>query len=409
MTRRFVGILVCVAACNGGGGGGGDDGDDDGGGDTDASVDAATHEECERPWAPESRLRYGVVSFPYAANRDPARTYRVFTVDTSGALALTGTTFEMGRSTIGKIAFSADGELGFVAQEDGTLGVFRVSATGEVEVLYAGYRGSFYAEQVFFPPAGGKYLYVIDPNTRANGGGVYWLEINCDDSINELGALIPVSGPSEPVYDTAGKLLVATRDVGLPAPAGQDVHLLDVAGGVTRLDGVDAFGDDDAMVSGVAMTAEHRYALFGDSQQIANTPNRIAVVESLPLASSLAATQVITPVEDPLSIVMSPHNDVALVVSGFGDAFLALDYDASSSTAPFSLRGPITYTGARPELPGPAVMIERGALRGMVLVPENLGIRRLRFAPDRVITDLGKTATGASGFENITGALGIQP
>ena len=81
----------------------------------------------------------------------------------------------------------------------------------------------------------------------------------------------------------------------------------------------------------------------------------------------------------------------------------AVEYDSTSRGAP------ITYTGARPELPGPAVMIDRGSLRGLVLVPENLGIRRVRFAAGGTITDLGKTATGASGFENITGSLGIQP
>jgi hypothetical protein len=117
---------------------------------------------------------------------------------------------------------------------------------------------------------------------------------------------------------------------------------------------------------------------------------------------------VLSPIEDPLSIITSPFDNTALVVSGFGDAFIKLEY-APSGTTPFTVRGPITYVGARPELPGTAVMIDRGALRGLVLVPENLGIRRLRFASGGTITDLGKTATGASGFDNITGSLGIQP
>jgi hypothetical protein len=118
--------------------------------------------------------------------------------------------------------------------------------------------------------------------------------------------------------------------------------------------------------------------------------------------------QVLTPVEDPLSIVMSPFDDAALVASGFGDALIALDY-APQAAMPFSVRGPLTYVGARPELPGHAVMISTGALRGLVFVAENLGVRRVRFAAGGVVTDLGKTATGASGFENITGAIGIQP
>jgi hypothetical protein len=309
----------------------------------------------------------------------------------------------MGRSTIGAIAFTPDGELGFVAQEDGSLGVFRMTDGGGVEVLHAAFEGDFYAEQVYVGGAG-ETVYVVDPNTRGNGGGIYQLRIRCDDAIEEVGQVVAASSPSMQLFNREGRTVMAARDIGGATAPGHDVHLLDSA--LARLGGVDAFGDDDAIVSGAAVTRDGRFALFGDSQGIVSTPNRIAVVEST--ATTITARQVLTPIEDPLSIVMSPFDDVALVVSGFGDAFFALDYAPAAAT-PFTLRGQITYTGARPELPGPAVMIESGALRGLVLVPENLGIRRLRFEGQGVVRDLGKTATGASGFENITGALGIQP
>jgi hypothetical protein len=398
---RWIGVLAVVAACGGGGG------DDDGAGDPDAGggdVDAAVA--CERMPSPDAdAVRHGVVSFPYAASQMPASTYEVFTLDASGAITLGGASFEMGRSTIGTIVFTPDGELGFVAQEDGSLGVFRL-AGDSVEVLHARFEGDFYAEKLVMS-ADGATLYVIDPNTRNNGGGVYRVGIGCDDTITDLGLWIPTRSAGGLVF-AGPETLVAAREAGASSPAGDDVHAFVTSEAAPmRVGGTDAFGDDEAIISGTALTSDGIYMLIGDSQQISKTPpNRVAVVAMGDV--NVQAVQVLSPIEDPLSIVTSPFDNTALVVSGFGDAFITLEY-AASATTPFTVRGPITYTGARPELPGTAVMIDRGALRGLVLVPENLGIRRLQFAAGGTITDLGKTATGASGFENITGALGIQP
>lgn len=398
MTRWLAG-LVLIAACGGGDDGSGDvdaAGGDDGGGGDSAS--------CERIVPSGEGPRIGVVSFPYQANRDPANTYKLFVLDAAGStITFPGTTFEMGRSTIGTIVFTPDRELGFVAQEDGSLGVFRIDGNS-VEVLHARFQGSFYAEELVMDPTG-QILYVVDPNTRGNGGGIYRVSIGCGDGITDEGLWLPASSPGLPLLD-GPRSVVAAREVGASSPAGQNVHLVDTSGTPARIAGVDAFGDNNAITSGAARTGDGRFALIGDSQQIVSTPNRIAVVETT--AQTITARQVLTPIEDPLSIVMSPFGDAALVVSGFGNAFIALSYTPSAAM-PFSVRGPLTYMGARPELPGNAVMIEHGALRGLVLVPENLGIRRLRFAAGGAITDLGKTATGASGFDNITGSLGITP
>jgi hypothetical protein len=111
--------------------------------------------------------------------------------------------------------------------------------------------------------------------------------------------------------------------------------------------------------------------------------------------------------EDPVDVVASPFNNAALVVSGFGDGIFALDYSPDTSP-PFSVRGEISYMGSAPQLPANAVMIDRGDLSGLVLVAENLGVRRVRFETDGSITDLGLEPLG-SGPASITGAIGVQP
>lgn len=395
-----IALTVGVAAC-GGGGGGGDDGGDD---DVDASVgiDAAA---CVRmPSGNPDAVRRGVVSLPYTAGGGQANTYRVFQLDASGAITFTNTTFEMSRSFLGTVAFTPDGEIGVVAQDDGSLGVFRFVADN-VEVLHARFQGSFYAEHVVMDPTG-QVAYVIDPNTRDNDGGIYRVRIGCDDTITDEGLWIPTRSAGGIVFDGA-RAVVAAREAGASSTAGDDVHLFDVSGASpTRSGGADAFGDDEAIIGGTALTDDGRFILVGDNQGISQTPpNRVAVAEVT--AGGVSARQVLAPIEDPLSIVTSPFDDAALVASGFGDALVVLDYNAAAAT-PFSVRGPLTYTGARPELPGHIVMIERGSLRGLAFVAENLGVRRVRFGAGGTVTDLGKTPTG-TGTANITGAIGIQP
>jgi hypothetical protein len=117
---------------------------------------------------------------------------------------------------------------------------------------------------------------------------------------------------------------------------------------------------------------------------------------------------VLTPIEDPYSIVTSPYNNVALVMSGFGDAMFALTYDPASAKEPFTMAGELAYEGGPPALPGAAVSVDRGSLLGRVLVAENVGIRQVQFETDGSITDLGMTPAG-EGVESIVGTIGVQP
>jgi hypothetical protein len=172
------------------------------------------------------------------------------------------------------------------------------------------------------------------------------------------------------------------------------------------VDGVDAFPDDDAIVSSAAITPDGRYALIGDNSAFSGVPNRVAVVAVE--AAGLTATQVLSPIEDPYALVASPHGDAALVVSGFGEELIVLGYDPNDLSTPFSIDGPPIYQGGPPGLPGKAVLIDRGDLRGRVLLTEYNGVRQVTFQPGGSVLDHGLTTFGA-GMENNVGAIGVQP
>src|SRR5690606_34284173 len=203
-----------------------------------------------------------------------------------------------------------------------------------------------------------------------------------------------------------GRALVAATDLLDGSTPGADVHLVDLAGSAV-LAGADAFPDDEQIVASAALTAGGRHLLVGDNNQYYSTEgmtNRVAVVRID--GDALSPVQTLAPIEDPVAIVASPDDDAALVVSGFGDAILELAYQPDAAE-PLALLGEVDYAGPAPQLPASAALIDRGALRGRVLVAELLGVRQLAFGPGGV-TDLGLTELG-SDTGDIVGVIGVAP
>lgn len=355
---------------------------------------------CVRAPAPADGPRSVVVAHPYTSAGAQADAWELLTLSAAGELSRPGTTFTMGRANYGRVAFTPDGELGFAAQEDGSLGVFRVS-NGEVEVLHAAYDGSFYAHDVLMAPEG-DHLIVLDVNFPNNGGGLYRVDIGCDGTLVDRGKVTE----SRLAYAGAwldGDLVLAVRD--LPgAPAAHHVARIGWPTSALLSSSV-AFPDDDAITAGFATTRNGAHVLVGDNSGFASVPNRVAVVKTV---DGLGAVQVLPDIEDPFAIATSPSNDAAIVVSGFGDAIFVLDYDPSNASAPFSVRGELAYAGAGPQLPGSVTPIERGSLDGLVLVSELSGVRRVRFGANATVTDQGLFDLG-DGQENIVGAIGVAP
>jgi len=422
-TTALVVLAVALATgCsssnnNSGGGGPLHDAAADGSGDaaveaTDAGSDAAEAGDagdagdaggCHRTPGPADGVRKVVVSHPFDASGNKANTYEVLELSASGELSQPGATFQLGRSSLGEIAFTPDGKVGLVAEENGKLGVFRFDASGAPQVVDAAFDGGFYAGSVVVGP-GGDVAYVLDDEWRSNGGGIYAVPLGCDGTPGTPHLVAAAKLPAGLAFlpGDPSRALLASKDV-LSVPEGNGAHLLSWGDPPSVLGSAAPFPDTGAIVSSAVVTHDAKFALIGDND-ITSSPNRIGVVGLAPMA----AVQVLSPVEDPLDFAVSPYDNAALVVSGFGNAIFKLAYDPSNGAKPFSLGTEITYQGGKPQLPGYAVSIDRGALTGLVLVAENTSVRRVRFEKDGSISDLGAFSVG-SGTTADVGAIGVQP
>lgn len=383
-------LVAALTACGGGAGGSGDSG-------ADASVDGPGTT-CVREPAPADRVRHVVVSHPFSADGMKANTWEVLDLSASGELSRPGRRFEMGRAFVGQVAFTRDGKVGITAQEDGTLGIFALDDAGTPTVLHASFKGSFYAARVVVAPDG--RLFVLDTQWRNNGGGIYEIAIDCDGTAKDLGLVAASKLPAALAFTQAGDWIVAAADIGA-SPIGADVHVVAPGGGSVIASG-DAFADDMQIVGGATLTADGSAFLVGDTSQYGDEPNRVAVV---PVSgTTLGTAQVIPNVEDPIALYASPFSDKVLAVSGFGDAM----FELAKTGATWASSGPLTYQGGKPQLPSGAVMIERGALRGLVLVAEVEGVRKVEMFAGGNLVDRGLYSLGTE-LPDSPGAIGVTP
>jgi len=362
---------------------------------------------CPRLPGPADRDRAVVISRPYDASGGQASLFEVLTLSASGSLSASGPTFELGRGTLGEIAFTPDGIVGVaVNDDDGTIGVFTLDAAGTPTVVQARFDPGAYASRVIMD-ASGERVFVLSSQWADVGGGIYSVAIGCDGSPSTEGIVIAAKLPYTLDFlpGAAGRAVVASHDIAGSDPA-HDVELLQWAVPPALVGGADAFGDDEAIVSSSAVTPDGLYHLVGDNSMFSGIPNRVAV--SRILEGGMEAVQILTPIEDPVAIVISPHGNAGLVASGTGDALVVLGYDSSSVSTPFSNEGELAITSEAVALPGAAVMIERGSLMGRVLVAELSAVRQVQFDADGSVTDLGTTSFG-EGLENIVGLIGVQP
>jgi hypothetical protein len=284
--------------------------------------------------------------------------------------------------------------------------VFRVTAAGKPEVIHPKFKGDFYAARLLMHPSG-DIVYVLDSQWVNNGGGIYAVRIGCDGKLTDEGRIVEAKLPYSmvPIPNKQGAYALASKDL-LGSAAGDDAHILTLEPAIKRVASADSFPDDEQIVASGAITTDGRYVLFGDNSELSGIPNRIAVLELT--ESTITHRQMLADMNDPYAMVASPFGDLVLMVSGYGNAFKLLKYDPSNATTPFSVLPDMTYKGVKPQLPGGAVQIERGQLRGRVLVVENEGVRMVQFKAGSA-DDLGLTAASGSSYEGMTGVVGVQP
>ena len=390
---------------------------------------------CHATEGAPDRARKVVISHPYDAAQNASGDFEVWDLSETGTLTQPKVHFTLGPTTLGMIAFTPDGAVGLVAEDDGTLGVFRFDGSGAPVGVSASLKGSYYATGVVMDPSGAR-AYVLDDQTVNNGGGIYTVAIACDGTLTDEGLLASADLPAGVLPVPGGAAVVLAKSLhGTPAlvdggvaiaDAGYDAWPFDAgpeAGpppghcndavlvswpAASKVTGfADPFGDDLAIVSTGALTQDGRYVLLGDNSQFSGVPNRVGIVSVT--ATGIAAAGIVENVNDPETLVASPFDDTVLVTSAFGNALFVLG-ETSGGGAPFAMQAPLAYVGGEPQLPGPAVMIALGGLTGRVLVAENQAIRQVQFAKHASVTDLGPTSTGnVNDFTSIVGAIGVQP
>jgi len=398
---RWIWLPLVLAAC----------GDDAGelpvdAGTTDGTLVSDAPSGCVRDPAPADRTRFVVVAHPYDANGGRAATFEVLELSASGELTrpTPRRTFTLAdRASYGTIEITPDGEIGLVALENGSLGVFRLDAEGNPSVIHEGLAGSFYATKVVMDPRGDR-AWILEGNTRENGGGIYRVSIGCDGTVTDEGLYAAADLPHGLAF-VGDRAVVAARDLLDSTTPGHDVHLARWGVSPGALAGADAFGDDDAIVGGTALTSDGKTFLVGDTSAFSGVPNRVAVVGVG--QDALTPITVLSPIPDPQAIATSPFGDVAIVSSALdGDAIYVLDTGGTGGA--WRIRGELAYAGAAPLLPGDVATISRGALRGRVLVSELSSVRQLAFRDTGAVEDLGSLQFG-DGLENIGGAIGVTP
>jgi DNA-binding beta-propeller fold protein YncE len=412
--RRLVlglGLAAAVWSCSGGGsdsaspsaeqeaGPGVDGGTAADGAPLDASASPSA---CPRALGQADRPRKIVVSHPFKEGGGKTGLFEVLDLGTDGTITRPGVTFEM-HPAFSAIAFTPDGQVGLVAQDDGTLGVFAFDAAGAVRVVHAAFKANFSASHVVVSRDGAR-AFILDPQSPTFTGGVHEVAIGCDGTLTYVGFVVPggfahamTLMPNDP--DRA--VLVGRK--ALDSADGAYVHRLDFAGASPkRLASGKAFDDDGAIASHVAVTLDGKYALVTDNGF--EKGNRMVAVA---LDTMTPGTPITTP--SPAAAVMSPFGNAALLLNSDGtDALRVVRYSPNDPATPFAITGEITYVGKKTELPTFAHVVDRGALRGRVVVSEVTTLRQVRFAPEGTVTDLGQFDLGG-GSANIVGSMGAQP
>ena len=398
-----------AAACHGDGGSTdlGVGGDLSGVVNTDGAAITDAASSCGRVATGDDATRTIVVSHPFGTtDGTKSSDFELLTLASSGKISQPNIHFSLGIANEGQVVFTPDAQLGYVAADDGSIGIFKLNATGAPTIVNAAFQPGFTASNLWLSQSGDQ-LYGLDAETTSNHGGIYMMTIACDGTLSSATQLTAADLPYAALPLPGGRIGIYAHS--LPGgSAGENVHLATLGPPFMRQASAVGFADDpdDAIIAGAAATADGRYLLFGDNSEFASVPNRITAIEVT--ATGLRFAQLLTPVMDPVSIVASPYGNVMLVASGYQNALLTLAYDATNTTTPFLNKGEITYMGAKPELPGVGVAINRGALRGRVYVSETQGIRQLRFETAGTVTDLGKFSVGA-GNTSIVGAIGVTP
>jgi DNA-binding beta-propeller fold protein YncE len=281
-----------------------------------------------------------------------------------------------------------------VAQDDGTIGVFTLDASGKPTVVQAGFKGEFFAQGIVVDPNGTR-AWVFDENTEANGGGVFEVAIGCDGKLTSKGKALAIA-PAQ-----AMALFPGDPTKGVVA-SDEKVHLVDLAA-KKDITTFTAFGDTEALPSSIAVTPDGKFALVADDSYTAG--NRIAAV-NLTAPPGDAGGPLDTPA--PAAVAISPFGNAAIVLNDdSNDMIHVLSYDGTKA-APFTITGELAYKFGKPAIPVTVIVLDHGNLKGRAFIGENAAVRELTFGENGTVTDTQKLDFP----DDVTlavGVVGVQP
>lgn len=404
-------LLSCVGtviACGSDGDGTSPPASSDGGSNRDAAQgvdgggDGAAPIACPRPLKGEDAQRFVVVSHPFAADGKKDNRFEVLTLDSAGVVARTGTTFAMGNSFDGTITFTPDGHVGLVPQEDGSVGVFALTDDGKVTVLQPAFKdGGFYAEKVYIDPTGNR-AFILDSQVQKNGGGIYEAAIGCDGKLGPARKLAEAEGIGDLGFFHKAPSRALTGTAAAFGQTDADTFVVDLAGAAPTTPAKTKVFTEQTIATSIAVSADDKVGVIACGNSFAGG-NQVAVMA---LGEGTLTKKTILTVEAPTVAIASPFNNAFFLASADPDAFRVLSYDAANAAAPVAVKGLVTYKFGKPELPSVAVLIERGKLRGRVVVAENTAVRQVQFTPDGNVDDTAQFVLGQS-TDLIVGGLGV--
>ena len=288
--------------------------------------------------------------------------------------------FVMGRAISGQVQISQDGSWGAVAQEDGTLGIFRFQ-NGEVSVLESGFTvdvggESIYASNLWLDSQKGE-LWITDPNWPDNGGGLFRATLDCVSGDITSVEKVFSSKNGYAVHPFGDNLIYLAREMN---DQPYQLSVLDDTGSILAQG--NAFDDDESIFS--ALASDGRNILVADNNEFSSIPTRVShVVWDGEILASIHTVEI----EDPVGIAIV--DDWAFIASGYGNA--VWQYQLSTKNLSSVM-----------DIPLPSSIMRHG---NAVYVAGNVQIYKMESSSDGA--SLTEEVLGLSGVGGIIGAFGV--
>src|SRR5689334_20254533 len=121
-------------------------------------------ESCPRLAQAADRARTIVIGHPYndgAVGDNRSSAFARWELSEAGDISGPTAVFDLGTTFDHDVVFTPDGEIGLVAEDDGAVGVVRL--TDPPTVVHAAYTGTTYTAEIVMDPAG-DHAYLLNPN-----------------------------------------------------------------------------------------------------------------------------------------------------------------------------------------------------------------------------------------------------